>query len=414
MARQSKSDPSIVHAPPSPAGPRFWLALIVVGMLARLAVSAISLGTNDAAAWLRFADEINQHGLLKTYAIDPDFNHPPIPGYWAALCGKLAGPEDSPWHDWRFTSAFKLAPIAADCVGIYLLYLIWRRRLGRRPEALVVATLFALSLDAILASGFHCNTDPVYVMLCVLAIYLLEDRAKPFWGGFALGAAINVKIIPVLLIPPLLLSCRTPREAARVVTGLAVWVIPFLPPVLFARGRFLANVLQYNSVLDKWGINYFLLMGESAFAPGRRGEQVAAAYYTWARYLILGLILFWAIVARWRQPRWNRYEMAVVTFAVFLVLAPGFGVQYTVLDGLPLLAIRPAWGAAYAWVAGLFLAAVYFVYWVRGTFPVYSHWRTLFPEPAATLGLLTWATLITIIVVSIVRPVGRARQDMII
>src|ERR1700709_2343917 len=86
--------------PPSQSGPssvspqgreRLWFSLIVLGIILRLGLATISIGTNDAAAWARFGAEINEHGLLKTYAIDPYFNHPPIPGYWAAACARIAG-----------------------------------------------------------------------------------------------------------------------------------------------------------------------------------------------------------------------------------------------------------------------------------------------------------------------------------
>src|SRR5947208_14108287 len=58
------------------AGVRWSVALIAGGILLRFAIATISIGTNDAAAWLRFGEEINHHGLLVTYRVDRDFNHP--------------------------------------------------------------------------------------------------------------------------------------------------------------------------------------------------------------------------------------------------------------------------------------------------------------------------------------------------
>lgn len=389
------------HAPDRPQGLRIWAGLIVIGVVARFLVSAVSLGTNDAAAWLRFGDEINHKGLLATYQSDPEFNHPPIPGLWAAAVASLAGPENAALHDSLFTNIFKIPVILADCVGIYLLVRIWRRRIGI-AAAMVIAALFACSLDAILVSGFHCNTDPIYVMLCLLAIYLLEDRGRSFWGGFALGAAINVKLIPVLLIPGVLLNCRKRREALQVLLGLGIWVLPFVPILIRIPRQFLTNVLTYNSVLDRWGVDFFLLLGKSGYTGSTPAEHLASWYYFHARYFIWGLVVIWAVLARLRR-RWSLYEVAAVSYSIFLVLAPGFGVQYTVLVGLPLFAIRPAWGTVYGWLAGLFVAAAYFVYWT-GTWPAYAHWRTLFPMPAAVLGLMNWFLLLAYIVVAMVTP----------
>ena len=64
----------------------------------------------------------------------------------------------------------------------------------------------------ILVSGYHGNTDAVYAMLSLLAVYLLQDRNRPLLAGLALGLAINIKLIPVLLIPPLVLAAQSIRE----------------------------------------------------------------------------------------------------------------------------------------------------------------------------------------------------------
>src|SRR3712207_5550656 len=59
---------------------------------------------------------------------------------------------------------------------------------------------------------------------------------SPLSAGLALAAAVNVKLIPVILIPGLLLSLRTRRDAWRFLAGLSVGVLPFVP-VLLAAGR---------------------------------------------------------------------------------------------------------------------------------------------------------------------------------
>src|SRR5579863_1798219 len=41
---------------------RWPVVLITTGIFLRLGIAVASIGTNDAAAWLRFGDEINQHG----------------------------------------------------------------------------------------------------------------------------------------------------------------------------------------------------------------------------------------------------------------------------------------------------------------------------------------------------------------
>jgi len=406
---QQPSAPLEYREPQAPARPRLWLAVIGLGILIRFAISAASLGTNDAAAWIRFGDEIRKYGLIHTYEIDRDFNHPPIPGYWAATASSVAGGGGSIFNFLLFTNVFRLPAILADCAGMYLLWLIWRKRIGG-AGALIVAALFSLSLNAILVSAFHCNTDSLYVALCLLAVYLIEDRCAPFWAGLALGAAINVKIIPVLLVLPLLLSFRRWKDGAKFLAALALWVLPYVPVLIALRQRFFENVVQYNSNLDRWGISFFLLMGQHG--QFYQTNHVAEVYYFWAKYLVLGLIVIWSIAAAVLR-RWNRYELAAITFAIFLVFTPGFGVQYTALAGLLLFALRPGLAAVYGWVAGIFIGAVYFFWWAHGaadygipprTWPAFCQFQGLFPENAAYIGLIAWAMLLYFMVVTLARP----------
>ncbi len=108
------------------------------------------------------------------------------------------------------------------------------RRIGRLADlqnpasprgprrALGAAALYAWCLDAILVSGYHCNTDPVYAFLCLLCVWLIADKGWHFRGGLVLAAALNVKLTPVLLAAPLLLNCRDWRQAGRFIAGLSM------------------------------------------------------------------------------------------------------------------------------------------------------------------------------------------------
>lgn len=334
------------YVPADPAGP-FWvragtvMAVVAVGLVVRLLVSGVSVGTNDAATFLRFAIQVDDGGLLAAYRHDPDLNHPPGPVLWTWAAYRLTDGGAA------FPFAFKLPLIAVEAVTAWVL---WRRWRGFEPaagrslapaaarSAALAAVGFALSPCAILVSGYHFNTDTVYASLCLLSVWLLESRGRPLTAGLALATAINVKLIPVLLIPGLLLSLRTRRDALRFLAGLAVGVLPFVPVLLTVGSSFYENALAYGSRPDKWGISFFLLPSADDVDPA--GVPAAAAYHAYAKYPVLVLLVGWAVAAR-RLRRWDRYEVAAVTLALFLVLAPGFGVQYTVVL-LPLMfAVRP-------------------------------------------------------------------------
>jgi hypothetical protein len=128
-----------------------------------------------------------------------------------------------------------------------------------------------------------------------------------------------------------------------------------------------------------------------SFSAYPKGHPILIYFYN-ARYLILALIGLWSLAGwKWRG-RWSRYELAAVAFAIMLVFAGGFGVQYTVTL-LPLLfATRPKFAATYGVVAGAFIGAAYLLTWDGGT-PLYSFFKDVFPMPAALIGFGVWTML---------------------
>ena len=66
------------------------------------------------------------------------------------------------------------------------------------------------------------------------------------------GAAINVKLIPILLIPPLLLSYHDWRDARKFLLGLSLGVIPFIPVLFIQPAAFYHNALTYGSMVSNW------------------------------------------------------------------------------------------------------------------------------------------------------------------
>src|SRR4051812_9506465 len=215
------------HAEPLPLMPRHdraglvWL-VIALGILARLIISAISIGSDDIQIWERFGRGIADKGLLALYHSDPDFNHPPLPAYWAAIA--FIATRHAPA---AFPFVFRLAGIAADILSCAVLYRIASRRAGGQ-RSITLPLAMAWSPCAILISAHHGSTDSIYAAFALLAAWCAAQGS--FLGAsLALGAAINVKIIPVILIPPMLSLCRDRRSALRFIGGLAIMTAPFIP-----------------------------------------------------------------------------------------------------------------------------------------------------------------------------------------
>jgi hypothetical protein len=232
-------------------------------------------------------------------------------------------------------------------------------------------------------------------------MFLITDRRAFFWGGLALAGAINVKLIPVLLIPGTYSLCRSWREALHLTAGLAIGVIPFLPLVILAPDAVQRNMLNYAPPVSEWGIPMLLhdAYNNSPFA--QTAHQMMTSYLSFGRQLILltvaGLSLY-----NFVKRRWNGYEMAVVSYATLLILATGFGPQYTVMVVPLLLAISLTRSWLYGILGGIFLAMSYFSRLIINGFPLHTAFIRGTPTPpGSTFGLLAWGALLETVVLLI-------------
>ncbi|MGH7176281.1 MAG: hypothetical protein ACREJC_02770 [Tepidisphaeraceae bacterium] len=361
-------------------------ALGALGILARVALAWISWGSNDADIWNGFAERIAQGGLLHLYAAEPEMNHPPIAGLWS-----LAALKAAQMSRLSFSFIFKLPMIAADAVVCAILFRIWRGRRGGLWGA-AAACLFAWNLDSILISGHHCNTDSVYSMFCLLSVYLVEARGAHFLAGLALGGAINVKLLPVLLVIPMLGAYRNRSELLRFLGGLAVAAVPFAPVLWMAGGSFLKHAVLYKSMIGRWGVNDFLL--EASRHPPFSAVAMALmnAYRERGSWVVFGAIVLMTLYLR-RSGSLDRYSLVACAATLFMVLTPGFGLQYTVFPGTLMFAAALFPGALYGLLAGLFALFCYWETW-HGDVPMNTS-AVYGPRAVGPLfGLLAWATLV--------------------
>lgn len=397
-----------------------WAAFALAGIAVRIWLAINTWGTNDADTWCVFGHYINRWGMFFTMTWETQLNHPPLPVYWATFVYRCV----TPAHLWEIETArpalfpvfFKLPAILADVGVCWLLYRLWQKRLGG-PTAMATAAGYAWSLCAILVSGYHCNTDNIYAFFALLSAYLMQEKSAYFKGGLALGAAINVKLTPVLLIPVLLLSCRSWRDAGKYVAGLAVCVLPFAAILLsdLHRDLFIRNAIQYKSNPDNWGITYLLMLltgGPPLNIDNATlsDSPIVNFFFYKGRHLLLGAVAAWAIVGAFllRRRRLNRYDLGAVTMALFLILAPGFGIQYTVVV-LPLMfASRPKWANAYGFVAGAFILCNYWAQWPGHEWPPNSQFRGRYPMPSPMWGLAAWAILVGYLVAVVLRTKAKA------
>lgn len=359
--------------------------LAVAGLLARVVLALVSEGSNDVEIWNRWATLLEHHSLTEMYSSVDGFNHPPLMAMWSLTALRLADKTGI-----RFAILLKVPALVAEGLAAGLLWRVWRP--GGSTRAAAVAAAFAWNLDSILVSGFHGNTDALCAMLC-LACAMCLQRGAFFAGGLGLAAALNVKLIPLVLVPSLLLQSRTKRHAFGFLAGLALGAAPFVPVILSAGAGFYRHAIAYNSIPDNWGIGFFLNSSEQnpRFAAIAR---LAPIYRVYTRYVIM---IACVVLAAWGRRRgWSAYRISFLCLATFLVLTPGFGVQYTVYVVPLLFAVSLRRALAYSFASGVFVFSVYLNFGQDG-FPWRSHFVENFPLPTSLFGLVAWIVLIAIV-----------------
>jgi hypothetical protein len=336
----------------------------VAGLMARVFLVGISVGSNDMLTWRGFARNTAEHGLGWMYDHVETFNHPPLMGLFASLAHRVSEQHGALRFDWLF----KAPMVLADLLSATLLWWTWRRRSALAGA--VVFALFCCNPVSILISAYHGNTDASCASL-MLAAAVLMDSGLAFGAGLALAAAINVKLVPVLLIVPLLAGVRSRRAAVQYAAGLSLGVLPFVPFLLWHWDGFEAHVLAYRSFAKVWGITYYADQLRKVHGLMSLGRWIFDFWKGYGTLLVLtGPVLLAAFKTRWR-PHWSARELLATTMLGFVVITPGWGVQYAVYP-VPLLFAAYRTGAVcYALAAGIYAVCIYGGLWT-GTLPLYS------------------------------------------
>src|SRR5664280_1453219 len=280
-------------------GSRHWLlALGLAGIAARLWLWWISIGSNDSVIWSSHAQHVLAHGLAhtyRTYQSFPQFNHPPLMGLYAAQVWQW-----SHGGIWEFARWMKLPGLAGEAL---VMWAMWRF-IGLRAFA-----VYAWLPAAILVSSFHGNTDCLYAALVLLAA-IAFDKERYFLSGLLWSASLNVKLLPLFLIPLVFLGVLNRGVASPALQGIC-------------------------DPLREWWM-----------AAGR--------------YVILLAVVGVALLSRYRR-KMPMTEQAALGAALFLVLTPGFAVQYVVFAAPLLCFVDFPEGVRWGWISGLFIGAVYWI-----------------------------------------------------
>lgn len=303
--------------------------LVFGGIALRVMVWWFSIGSNDAHIWAGHARSILDHGLVWTYENVQIMNHPPLMGWWSAVANTF-GPDM-----WTFSLWLRVPGLLGDIASVGLL---WR---FASPSA---AAVYALAPVAILVTSYHANTDGLCTVAILAGAFAL-DRQRWFLAGTAIAAALNVKLIPLVLLPVVFACVPDMRALVRLAGGLALAIIPYLSLDWTVLRR---NLLGYSPItvgLAEWGVT------------GLLSGSARAWYASNGKWIMLAAMLALAVFGRVQAMR-PSVQLALA-LSLFVLLVPGFGVQYLLYPTALLCAADLAAAIAWSVVGGAFAISVY-------------------------------------------------------
>lgn len=373
---------------------RNWrIAIITATALAtiiKLYLALATLGTNDFLTWESFLNNVKEFGGIGTYqrpgVFGDPFNHPPFMIHVLKVLGFLSDLTRLPFPFW-----IRLPAIIADVGSLWLLAKL------RAPRLMVL--LCAVCPTAILISGFHGNTDPVMVFFLLLSVYLLKRFNSDWLAGLAFGMALNIKIVPLVLIPPVFFYLsKMRRRAVFLGVAMAVLFLASLPYILIDPLLIGHKMLGYGSTYNRWGwpllLNFVFLPGSTLPLIGYNSAILHQFLFRYSKYAILALVVLfsWMMNRRGKNTPSLFFQYGVIV-SLFLTLTPGFGVQYLAWLIPFVIAVGEFTTIFYYATSSAYLFAIY-LSWSDGTF--YFANSTTHQTPTVTvfaLSLLCWISV---------------------
>lgn len=319
----------------------------------KLPLALLTYGTNDVYAFERFAVWSGYLGG-GLYRVDPEFNHPPSMIHILGLLNWLGHVTGL-----GFTFFIRLPAILADVASLWLVWRMFRPRAEERSIWLALL-LYAAAPALILISGFHGNTDSVMICFLLLTVYLIESGSSSALAGGAFGAALCIKVVPVITVPVIFFYLTTWRKRIEFLLAAGAIVLAGWSPYLFQDPEAIVRqVLGYKSIYGHWGLSY--LANQFIRITGR-GQWLTPGLSSFGVYLLIAAIVVISVWMNRMAQRPGLFSQVGMVFFIFLSFSSGFAVQYL------------AW--AVPWMVDLGVIPAAFFYATSGVFLflVYNYW----------------------------------------
>jgi len=351
---------------------RRWQKRIVIAavfaLILKLGLAWFSPGTQDVRTFKSFSDVILSSGGLSLYhkplAADAAFNYLPF-----MLRVTQSARFVSDWAHLPFAFCWRLLSIVADVGSALVLWKIVAASDAERKRKIspLAFLLYVGSPVVIWVSGFHGNTDPIMIFFLLLSLLLLQRQQAAWLIGVAFGMSLNIKLMPLIFVPLFLIFLKQPRRRIEysisvVATVFCAGLPYFLQDTIFVSRR----AFGYNGLYEIWGISRLLRLLPSQW------QTLDFLFMHGGRFLLLGALLLCTLWMNRLRRKPDLLQQCAVLLLLFLVLTPGFGVQYLAWLAPVILALDLPAAATFYLVSGLYLSFNYTLFWIQyplGTWP---------------------------------------------
>lgn len=383
------------------------IAAAAFALALKTTIALTTYGTNDVTTWERDLAKFERQGAAALYRegisyVSADgtrrenqpFIHPPFMLTALRTWGLLARLSGLPLRFWlRFTSS------VADVFSLLLIARLLQG-LPRQKGASFGLVALALCPVSVVIAGFHGNTDPAMIAFVLLSIYFLEARRSTWAAGAAMGMALNIKLVPVIFIPAVLLYLPSMRDrlryAASVAAVFGLGSLPYLirDPVLIAR-----TMLGYSGRFGLWGFSLFAVI----LRDNENWGWLARQYVAGGKFVALAAIVCFSAAMNFRANKPPLFVQCGAIAFLFLFLTPGFSMQYLAWL-VPWVLVLGVWPTLLFYAASSVFVILVYNDWCGG-FPWYMadalfrSWQV----SHAWLGLICWVSILAIFLIYVNR-----------
>jgi len=365
---------------------RLLIGAVLLATSIKLLLAWFTVGSNDVVAWLSFAKTAQDCGSCVYGSSGPygdPFNHPPFVIHFLKLL---------PVSGDLFPFWLRLPSIAADAGTVFLVH--------RLAPTLSQYALMLLALNpvSILISGFHGNTDPVMIAFLLAAIFF-ATKNQALFAGLAFGMAINVKVIPLLFAPCLLVYIMPNKSRAKFCVGAIVVVLLLSLPYALDTREVVKSVFGYRGLFTNWSFAHY------ADLAGLQPSHLLAKPSRWAIVAVSVALPFCT-----RRRGLSLFAACSAVTAGFYFLTPSLALQYLAW-GVPFVIILGLWYAVPYYVLGGTLIGVQYHRWSGGRW-IFADSHSVSPVTAETefLSFALWVTCGAMLF-SIVRQIAKVTSS---